>query len=376
MISPQNIKYNGININDFLSPLTVILDVAFDSDNGAMSSYLNRSAVASESYDGRYKNTYKYKYDELFSPQFTIVKADFSDFTQSEIRQILKYFTQTDKPALLEVDCNKEGAQNFCAIGGWTSIETYKLANARTVGIIAKFEAITPYAMSDIIEKKFSSELGYSQEIDVETDDNKPIYPLITVKHKGHIVDIARTISFNHILEMADYVENTVYYNGSSYYYKTPEPIFRRQQSTPDYGWPTEVVDRAYTETDTYESNTFYYYKDGGMYYWIDPGNFTNSPTPITLNTTSIKIVNQHYDESGNPDYRSTMIVKNNTPSEEFYVDGANKIISSTNTSRIFGDNFVNWAWLPLYDGKNLITIEGNCEVTLTYRTVIKCGEY
>jgi phage-related protein len=176
MVSPQKIKYNGVEINVALNPLSVILDVAFDSDNGAIGSHLNRSAIASESHDGRYKNTYRYKYDELFSPQFTIVKADFSDFTQSEIRQVLKYLTQTDKPALLEVYYDKNSAAaDWCAIGGWTNIETYKLANNRTVGIVATFEAITPHALSSL-----QTSSG-SQLILIETDDNQPIYPRITI---------------------------------------------------------------------------------------------------------------------------------------------------------------------------------------------------
>ena len=93
MVSAQKIKYNGIFSDTGLGDLDIILDVSFDSDNGAMSTYLNRSAIAAESHDGRYKNTTRYKYDELFSPQFTIVKRDFSDFTQEELRRLLKYLT-------------------------------------------------------------------------------------------------------------------------------------------------------------------------------------------------------------------------------------------------------------------------------------------
>jgi hypothetical protein len=70
------------------------------------------------------------------------------------------------------------------------------------------------------------------------------------------------------------------------------------------------------------------------------------------------------------------MVVKNNATTETIVVDGANHVISSTNTRRIFGDDFENWKWLPLYDGKNEITIEGNCTVTFEYREIRKVGEY
>ena len=280
MVSPQKIKYNGVFSDVGFGALEIILDVAFDSDNGSTSSYLNRSAVASESHDGRYKNTQKYKYDELFSPQFTIVKKDFSEFTQDEVRQVLKYLTITDKPALLEV--YYDGASNavdWACIGGWTNIETHKIANSRTVGIVAQFEAITPYAMSDLytIPKTITS-TDNKITINIDTDDNQPVYPRITIQQKGTAGDI--------------------------------------------------------------------------------------------------KITNRHYDVFNQPSTPVITTVKNNGQTEKIVLDGANRIISSSNTKRIFGDDFVNWTWLPLYDGKNEITVEGNCKVTFEYREVRKVGEW
>lgn len=517
MVSPQKIKYNGLDINVELNPLTVILDVAFDSDDGAMSSYLNRSALAAESHDGRYKNTHRYKYDELFSPQFTIVKQDFSDFTQSEVRQVLKYLTQTDKPALLEVYYDKQSSTaDFCAIGGWTSIEAYKIANNRTVGIVATFEAITPYAMSDIrqsakgvatekdttmyywkstlvdgstvptylltavatpavgtevysvqaaitdtvftYEPTFygkiskvnadSYEVGTSKfkltlqgtktkrifenklKITIETDDNNPVYPRITINHgygstpTSHlVVNVPSATMFNSITDMDDYVENTIYYNPTTkiYYYKAYTPTFTTSTTLPDYvNWTTTKVTRPYTTTDTFETNTFYYYeyegmyywkKDGvfydepslpiygdwktktaskayaatdtfedktiysysGTYYWLAPYNFYKSTTKPNLQITSVKITNTY--KVGQATKSETMIVKNNTGTEQVVVDGANKIISSTSTRRIFGDDF-NWQWLPLYDGDNEITITGNCDTKFEYREIRKLGEW
>ena len=250
MVSPQKIKYNGTFSDTGLGTLDIILDVAFDSDNGAMSSYLNRSAVASESYDGRYKNTTRYKYDELFSPQFTIVKKDFSDFTQEEVRKVLKYLTSTDKPALLEV--YYDGASNvvdWACIGGWISIEIYKLANNRTVGIIAQFEAITPYAMSRLYktEPKTITAADNKITINIDTDDSQPVYPRITIKEKGVIVPIAADTTFN---IYSDMVPNTVYYNGTNYYWKSDTPALVTGAAEPDYGWPKVQRDTKYATND------------------------------------------------------------------------------------------------------------------------------
>lgn len=277
MVSPQKIKYNNIFSDTGLGALDVILDVAFDSDNGAMSSYLNRSAVASESHDGRYKNTTRYKFDELFSPQFTIVKRDFSDFSQEEIRKVLKYLTSTDRPAMLEV--YYDGASNivdWACIGGFVSIEMYKIANNRTVGIVAQFEAITPFAMSDLytVTKTITS-TDNKITINIDTDDNKPVYPRVTIR----------------------------------------------------------------------------------------------------ANNANIKFVNNHTDFFNKSTPYESIELTNNTIGEQIVVDGANKIITTTTTNRKFGDDF-NWTWLALHDGKNEITVTGNCAVEISYREIRKVGEY
>lgn len=277
MVSPQKIKYNNIFSDTGLGVLDVILDVAFDSDNGAMSSHLNRSAVASESHDGRYKNTTSYKYDELFSPQFTIVKRDFSDFSQEEIRKVLKYLTSTDKPAMLEV--YYDGASNivdWACIGGFVSVELYKIANNRTVGIVAQFEAITPFAMSDLyaVTKTITS-TDNKITINIDTDDNKPVCPRVTIQTNGN----------------------------------------------------------------------------------------------------DIKFINKHTDLFNVSKSYNSLEVVNNASTETVTADGANQIIKTSLTKRIFGDDF-NRVWLELYDGKNELTISGNCTVKLEWREVRKIGEY
>ena len=391
MVSPHKIKYNGVFSDTGLGDLDVVFDVAFESDNGATSSYLNRSAVASESHDGRYKNTYKYKYDELFSPRFTIVKKNFSDFTQADVSKVLKYLTSTDKPALLEVYYEDNEEVSWACIGGWISIETYKIANSRTVGIVAQFEAITPYAMSKIYTY---DNVGSTSDdgtvtlksdtkiiIDINTDDNKPIYPYVTINHgynnREHtIVDITGTNQFDNILDMIDYAENTVYKNGSRYYWKTSEPTFMYAAAAPEYdGWKTVTRSRAYTSGDEneFESNTFYKYNN--TYYWIDPYAFHSAGAAPNIDKTSVILTNTHTPTFGQPTPLPSVIVKNNSSTEVITLDGANKVINSSSVRRIYGDDF-NWQWLELYDGHNEITVLGNCVVTIEYREVRKVGEY
>lgn len=433
MVSPHHIKYAGIS-SDELNIINLVMCAALDSDNGETNTYLNRSAVQSESHDGRYKPTVRYKYDEVFAPKFTFLKSNFGDFSMDEVRLLLKYLTSKDTTALLEVFYDDSNVVSWAAIGGWTEINLQKLANNRTIGVTAVFSAVHPFALSDLhtITKTISSATNNTITIDIDTDDNKPVYPRITIKHRygetptSHsVVELPSTVSFSSIVDMADYVENTVYHNATDgyYYYKAYTPTFTSSTTLPDYvNWTTVEVDRPYTSADTFATNTFYHYEYEDVYYWkvgttfheepsrpvygdwktktankaytandtfedktiysysdtyywMAPYNFYKSQTQPSLSTTSVKLTNAYCDILNQSKTSPSMIVKNNTPTETVVVDGANKLISTDRTRRIFGDDF-NWRWLELYDGENTITVEGNCEITIEYREVRKVGEY
>lgn len=376
MVSPHKIKFN--NIESVSLPIDLIIEVAFDGDNGETSTYLNREAVASETYDGRYKRVHGYKYSESFSPKFTFMKKGFTDFTIDEVRTVLKWLTSTSQTAVLDVYYTHDDTiktVDWSAIGGWTEISTYKLANNRTVGIVATFEAVTPYAMSDIepIDKIISEN---NKVFKVDTDDNQPVYPRITIQQKGTVVTINKSLT-----AMDDMIENTVYSNGTTCYWKTlGEPIWRNSKTKPNYvSWVTTQIDRDYTEDDKdiMADDTFYYNPNSQTYFWIDPYTFHSEPdnNRPDIKTTSVRIKNTHTDAINPRGALEAVVIKNNTATEKIVIDGANKIISSTNTRRIFGDDF-NWKWLELFDGTNEITVEGNCEVKIEYRTVRKIGEH
>ena len=133
---------------------------------------------------------------------------------------------------------------------------------------------------------------------------------------------------FNHLSDM---VENTVYFNGTTYYWKT-----------------APGADEAY---------------------------FNSSTKKPSMETTSVRFRNTHTDLFNKSKTFDATVVKNNTNTEKVVLDGANKIVSSDRERRIFGDDF-NLRHLELHDGKNEITIEGNCQVTLEWREVRKIGEY
>ena len=99
MISVNRIRYNKFSSQDF----NLKTCLSFDSESGATDTFINREAVASESYRGDLKRVHSYKYTEVLAPTISFIKADFSDFTQEEIRRVLKWLTSKDTASFLTV---------------------------------------------------------------------------------------------------------------------------------------------------------------------------------------------------------------------------------------------------------------------------------
>ena len=138
------------------------------------------------------------------------------------------------------------------------------------------------------------------------------------------------------------------------------------------------VTDNKWVDDD-WMDGTVYYYASAGEYYYNkhnEDGSVvpTSQTTMPTIATTSVIIKNTYVDDRGETQV-ATLRIANNSRGEKVVLDGANRVVSSSSTNRIFGDDFVGWSWLPMYNGTNTITVIGNCTVTLEYRTVVKCGE-
>ena len=275
MIAIKKMKVDGYSSNDFPT-FDLVLDCSVgDSDNGTISSFLTREGVASETYDGRRKNISNLKYTEVFSPKITILKKNFQDFTMDEQRQVLKWLTGSDKVTFFDFyDDIYSEAPIFCVLGFVSTIETYKIANQRTIGYVVTIESVSPFAYSPINTFRRTITEPTTFTVTCDNDDTSYVYPRVTVKHND-----------------------------------------------------TSVV-------------------------------IKNS----TTNTTTA--------------------VRNSVVGETVTIDGANKLIYSSRTNRIFGTDFGTddihnqWVWLPLADGENTITVTGNCELELTWREVRKIGEF
>lgn len=324
MIAANRIIYNGLSSID----LDLIVDVAFDSDDGETSSFLNREAIASETHTGEFRRVHNYKWEEVFTPKFTFVKKDFSDFTKSELRKLYAWLTSKSTAGFITVYYDDSEVISWEALGGFVECSAYKISNNRTVGVVATFESVSPFAFSPLhtVTKDVSNPADNKIAINIETDDlQNAIYPRITIKQDSSTNIIS--------------------------------------------------IDRPMTDSDDWVEGSVFKYDD--KYYWIDVDGVKHESDTNTssLDTTSVYIKNIHTDDKGNVGVFDSLS-KNNIKGETVVLDGANRIVSSSRVdNRVFGNDF-SWDWIPLYEGKNELSFVGNCTVTLEYREVRKIGEF
>lgn len=359
MISVNRIKFANYSSLDF----DLITELAFDSDNGTTGAFLGREAVASETYRGAQKKVHNYRWNEALSPTFTFLKEGFGDFSLDEQRKILKWLTSKDTPSYLTIYHDDSSVISYEILGNWISIDTYKLGNGRVVGFVAQFESVSPWAYSPLntITKDVSNPANNTITFNIKTDDlQSAVYPRITITQKNSkIVQVGSELTDDNVL-----LEDVIYQYGNQYYW---------HGFAPSSGYSAN--NKYYTYNSTLNKFIEIKIKDATEYGEItetiyEYSKFNSSSTqPTYIDTTGVKITNVH---DGN-DYDFTLI--NNRTNEVIVVDGANKVISTSVPNRVFGDDF-SWKWLPLFEGENKITVVGNCEVTLEWRTVVKCGEF
>lgn len=324
MLSPYKIEWDSRTSLDF----DCWTEISFDGDDGETETHLSREAVVSESYNGVLKRAHNYKWNEVFTFKMTIIKQDYSDFTQSENRAILKWLTGRPNAGFIDIYKDDSEVVDFCVLGNWVNVSSYKLGNGRIVGYIAEFEGLTPWALSPLktVTKDVSNPDNSEITLNISTDEPKtPIYPKITINQKSNSVVVA--------------------------------------------------VDHAMTDLDDWIDGTVYSYNNN--YYWKDENGKHQSSTTNTsgFETTSVVLANTYKDFDKQTKTKKT-VIKNNIIDETVILDGANRVVSSSRTDgRIFGDDF-SWQWLPLVEGTNTISIIGNCTVTIEWREPIKCGEF
>lgn len=323
MIAINRFKFNNYSSVDF----DLITDLCFEGgDNGETSTFLQKEANSSERYDGTFHNVTRYKYNETLNPTIMLIKQGFGDFSMEENRRILAWLTSKHTASWLTVYHDDSEVVSYELLGGFSSVEAYKLGNGRIVGYICQWESVSPYAYSPIKTITQTITSPTVMNIKCNTDEwEAPVYPKITIKQSNDTVVNITSAMASTIFNNDNYIDGTVYHCDGTYYWKAVD----------DNG---QIV------------------------------SYTNTTNDSGLQTTSVML----YNETANV----KTYIKGNTANETIIIDGANRVVSTENDSRsVLGNDFA-WEWLPLMYGDNKIRIVGNCEITLMWREPIKPGDY
>lgn len=146
----------------------------FDADQGEVDTWLGMDPIYSDSSDGTKRHDYGAKFNSVAVPKITVIKADGTDFTVSEVRNFLKWTTGSRKNSYLEL-CEWDERENkwtskFRFLGRTTMAYQQKL-DARTVGLIIEFTTVSPFAYSPI--QRIERTIDGTTDITIEhsTDD-------------------------------------------------------------------------------------------------------------------------------------------------------------------------------------------------------------
>lgn len=335
MISIHRFNYDRYSSEDF----DLCCQLSFDESSGETSTFLSREAVASETYRGEIQRVSSYKYTDVLAPTITLVDKNFGDFNLDRQRKILRWLTSKKTPSFITIYHDDSNVISYEILGAFTEVSTYKLGSGRVVGFQCVITSVSPFAYSKLhaITQDVSNPTTNTFTINVDSDDEESaIYPRITIKQKDSVVvQVGDTMIDENKWVGEDWIADTVYYHS--------------------------------------ETGTFYYNKNGM------PAAVATNPT--TTNTKTSVIIRNTCTDENEKTHVSVLKIANNTAGETVVLDGANRVIASYSSNgdlidRLFGDDFIGWSWLPLYNGENKIEVIGNCEVTFEFREVRKVGEF
>jgi hypothetical protein len=361
LISPYRIKFRNKTNTDF----DLIVGATFDSDNGNVTSFLNKASISSSVYDGSRKNVHGYHYTDIMNVSFTLIKHDYTDITDNERRKIYAWLTGSNNVEELVIYKDDSEVISYRLIGGFTNIEHYKLDNGRDVGVVVNFEHIAPYAYSPVktVTKLITAPQSFT--VNCQTDVyEKKLFPRITVVlGESKFLTVLEDPTVN-IHEMIPYTVYRYTPNpddaSKDQYFIRANDVTHKMAVTPN-AIENQTADRS--TVGTYCLSMW----DNNVY----KGIYTNNKYGWTkvVTSASFEITNIH---DGNVVAHS--IVTGSFPNEIITLDGDNKIISSSRTPmRIMGESF-NWEWIYLLPGENEISVHGNVDITIEWVEPIKIG--
>ena len=156
----------------------------FDPDSGEADSYLAMEPIYTDTFDGEMRNDFGARYTDVARPVVTFAESDGSNISPYKVRSVLRWLTGSKDVSFMDI-CDDNGVSVCAYIGRFTDVKLQKL-DARTIGIVAYFTSISPFAYSDIKEARFTvTQEGTNFAIDNDTDDiYNPLYPSVIFNNK------------------------------------------------------------------------------------------------------------------------------------------------------------------------------------------------
>lgn len=321
--------------------------VAFEPDNGEMDAFLGMESVFTESPRGTKRNVYGYKYNNVATIKITLVKQDYSDFTISDNREVLKWLTGNKQATWLDfydgycLDYVDDIKPIYKFLGNFVGASQYK-QDARVIGIVMTFESVSPWAY---------------------LCENKEPY------------------SFNN--DTMQVTDNGVLYIGDIY----------NSQIGVDIDNPTVIVNNFTDNNDLFNITSYNVV-------------FANEQTSWCINNRSDDIYtyiypNITYTNMGGSEKNNRLIITNKTLQEETHISDilrgecitidSGKFIKSNIDGKIFGESFHGMkydnetnemceaycVWPRLQSGENEFIIDGSGSgtVELSYIYPVKIGD-
>lgn len=303
---------------------------AFDADSGETSAFLGMDSMYSENPSTGVRYDYGAKYKEVATIKITLITFDGSDFTEDRFRDTVRWLSGAPKSSWL--DLYKNNILSYSFLCKCVDIQHYKM-DARTIGITATFESISPWAYSPI--------QTVTQQI-INMGEAKDGYPLAV----NNLSD-----------EMYSYLYPNIEFSNSIVYEFVADGIsdkFLLERAIPHITLVT--IDNETTD---------YSYRDGAIFFDTPPKEDAVIRVFGNFGTTSLSIYNKTTKET---------TTVSNILEDEVITMNSNQIIYSNNESRIFGEDF-NFVWTRLAYGINILCASGQGTLKITYRYPIKIGD-
>lgn len=176
--------YQGRSNDDFDSITAISFDGSFDQ----VSSFVETEPVYSDKFDGQ-RIDYGFHWQNVAEPQIHIVKKNYEPYSQSEVREILKWLTGHKQASWLTMyDEDYDETTEF--FGRFTVVDE-KIADSRVFGFICTFTANSPFGYSPIREIRGTFTNQETLLLENSTDDlDSLVRPYFTIQPTSAITQL------------------------------------------------------------------------------------------------------------------------------------------------------------------------------------------